>query len=209
MGVLKFRPNCMRNTLTSLFLIITVTVLSQTNDCELKKNTDNILVYTCKSENERLKSLKATFTLSNTTIEELVTFLKQVDRYTEWQYNMCSAKLLKPLSEDSMIVRTEIDAPWPVDNRELIVEYSFHQNLKDKKLKVITKTLPFDYPTSDDVVRVPFSYAEWDVSSLNNTLYITYTMRIDPGGSVPAWLINMAMADGPHQSFMKLKKLLE
>ncbi len=200
----------MRTIVTALFVIITITVLAQTKDCELKKNSDNILVYTCKSENERLKSLKATFTLSNTTMEELVTFLKQVDRYTEWQYNMCSAKVLKILSEDSMIVRTEIVAPWPVDNRELIVEYSFHQNLKHNKLKVITKTVAFDYPSSDDVVRVPFSYAEWEVlSSLNNNLYITYTMRIDPGGSVPAWLINMAMADGPHESFVKLKKLLE
>ncbi len=199
----------MRKVLTSLFVFISASVLAQTEDCELKKSTDNILVYTCKSENERLKSLKATFTLSNTTIEELVAFLKQVDRYTEWQYNMCSAKILKPLSEDSMIVRTEIDAPWPVDNRELIVEYSFHRNLKDKKLKVITRTGPFDYPSSDDVVRVPFSYAEWEVSSVNNILYITYTMRIDPGGSIPAWLINMAMADGPHESFVKLKKLLE
>jgi hypothetical protein len=199
----------MRNVLTALFVFITITVLAQTKDCELKKNSDNILVYTCKSENERLKSLKATFTLSHTTIEELVTFLKRVDRYTEWQYNMCSAKVLKPLSEDSMIVRTEIVAPWPVDNRELIVQYSFYQNVKDKKLKVITKTLNFDYPTREDVVRVPFSYAEWEVTSLNNILYITYTMRIDPGGSVPVWLINMAMADGPHESFVKLKKLLE
>lgn len=195
--------------LSGLFIFILSSALSQPQDCALKKDSDNILVYTCKSENERFKSLKATFTISNTTIDELTAFLKKVDKYTAWQYNMTSSKILKHVSDNAMIVRTEIDAPWPVENRELIVEYSFYLNQKDKLLKVVTKTVPIDYPTTDDVVRVPFSYAEWDVIAVDNTLLVTYTMKIDPGGSIPAWLVNMAMADGPHQSFIKLKNLLE
>ncbi|HOX82802.1 MAG TPA: START domain-containing protein [Chryseolinea sp.] len=198
----------MRILIVVLSSFIWSNVLSQVEDCVLKKDSDKILVYTCKSESERFKSLRATFTISNTTVEELLTFLKQVDRYTAWQYNMCSAKTLKVVSDSAIIVRTEIDAPWPVDNRELIVEYSFSQS-SHKKLKVITKTLMFDYPFSENVVRVPFSHAEWDVEMVDNTLHVTYSMKIDPGGSVPAWLVNMAMADGPHQSFVKLKKLLE
>jgi len=183
--------------------------VAQDQDCALKKDADGILVYTCKSENERFKSLKASFTIKHTTLEELETFLRKVDRYTTWQYNMISAKLLKTVSEDAMIVRTEIDAPWPVENRELIVEYSFSRQSSSKKLKVVTKTVAFEYPASDEVVRVPFSHAEWDVTAVGDALQVSYTMRIDPGGSVPAWLINMAMADGPHESFTKLKKLLE
>jgi hypothetical protein len=34
-------------------------------------------------------------------------------------------------------------------------------------------------------------------------------MNIDPGGYVPPFLINIAMADGPHESFSSLKKLIE
>jgi len=192
-----------------LLLFISNNAWSQSEDCVLKKDTDHILVYTCKSENEHFKSLKATFTISNATVDELITFLKKVDQYTAWQYNMTSAKLLKRVSEDTLIVRTEIDAPWPVENRELIVEYAFSQNKQDKKLKMTTKTVIFDYPTSDDVVRVPFSYAEWNVITVGKSLQVIYTMKIDPGGSVPAWLVNMAMADGPHQSFTKLKSILE
>ena len=182
---------------------------AQNKHCALKKDDDGILVYTCKSENERFKSLKATFTIAHTTVEELVSLLKKVDQYTTWQYNIISAKLLKPVSEDTMIVRTEIHAPWPVENRELIVEYSFLHQQSTKRLKVIAKTVSFEYPASEDVVSVPFSHAEWDVIAVGDALQVTYTMKIDPGGSVPAWLVNMAMAAGPHESFANLKKLLE
>lgn len=199
----------MRVLIIIISLFVCNKVWSQTGDCVLKKDADGILVYTCKSESERFKSLKATFTIFNTTIEELVSLLKKTEDYTTWQYNMTSAELLKQVSNDTMIVRTEIEAPWPVDNRELIVQYSFAQNQRDKKLKVISKTVPFEYPANDDVVRVPFSHAEWDVVAVGNTLQVTYTMKIDPGGSVPAWLVNMSMAEGPYISFNKLKNLLE
>src|SRR5688572_26346557 len=107
--VSKFRGIMMRVLLIFLVSFICSNVFSQAGNCELKKNMDGIMVYTCESESERFKSLKATFTISNTTQEELVTFLKQVDDYTTWQYKMISAKLLKRVSEDELIVRTEID----------------------------------------------------------------------------------------------------
>lgn len=192
-----------------LLTLIGISAGAQDSDCALKKEGDGVLVYTCNSENERFKSLKATFTIERTSIEELVAFLKKVDQYTAWQYNMISAKLLKPVSEDTIIVRTEMDAPWPVENRELIVEYSFFRQHSPQRLKVVTRTVLFEYPASEDVVRVPFSHAEWDVTAAGDALQVSYTMKIDPGGSVPAWLVNMAMAAGPYESFTNLKKMLE
>jgi hypothetical protein len=206
----KARQRQFMRALTIFFLsFIGIGAAAQNKDCVLKKESDGVLVYTCKSENERFKSIKATFTIAHTTTEELVAWLKKVDQYTTWQYNMISAKLLKAVSEDTIIVRTEMDAPWPVENRELIVEYSFLRLDSTGRLKVTTHTVSFEYPASEDVVRVPFSHAEWDVTNVGDALQVTYTMKIDPGGSVPAWLVNMAMADGPHESFTKLKKLLE
>jgi hypothetical protein len=196
--------------LTILLLSFTcIGAAAQHEECSLKKNSDGILVYTCKIGNERFKSLKATFTIAHTTLEELIALLKNADQYTTWQYNTIASKLLMPVSADTLIVRTEIDAPWPIENRELIVEYAFLYEHAAKKLKVTTNTVSFDYPASEGVVRVPFSHAEWDVTAVGDGLEVTYTMKIDPGGSIPAWLVNMAMAEGPHESFTKLKKLLE
>jgi hypothetical protein len=65
----------------------------------------------------------------------------------------------------------------------------------------------FDYPLDEDLIRVPFMKGQWRVrQGANNTLFIEYFLRINPGGTVPAWLVNIAMADGPHHSFRNLKQ---
>ena len=109
-----------------------------------------------------------------------------------------------------MITRSEIDAPWPVQNRELIVQYEIIPNVAHNQLRIITNAVPgYPYPLSEDLVRVPSSHAEWNVVQSGTGLKVTYIMNIDPGGSVPAWIINMAIAEGPHHTFVNLKKALE
>ncbi len=62
---------------------------------------------------------------------------------------------------------------------------------------------------NDALVRVPFSEARWEVAMVNNKdLSIQYFLRIDPGGSVPTWLVNMAMAEGPYVTFKNLRAKL-
>jgi len=42
-----------------------------------------------------------------------------------------------------------------------------------------------------------------------NTLKIDYTLQLDPGGSIPAWLVNMFIANGPVETFRRLKKQIQ
>jgi hypothetical protein len=73
-------------------------------------------------------------------------------------------------------------------------------------LLINVKNASYDYPAEKGVVRVPFSEASWKVTTENNDLKIIYLLRVDPGGSIPAWVINMGIADGPYHSFNHLKE---
>jgi hypothetical protein len=178
-------------------------------DCALKKEQDGIKVYTCKSEGERFKSLRAEFTLENTSVDQLEKFLLDVPFYTKWQYNMIEATLLTKTSDQEMTYRTVVDAPWPVENRELIVKYVSIKDTVQQTMDIIIQNIQSDYPKQEDVVRVPSSYGVWHIVKVGNNLKVDYALNIDPGGSLPAWLVNMAMADGPHQSFRNLKRELQ
>jgi hypothetical protein len=37
---------------------------------------------------------------------------------------------------------------------------------------------------------------------------VIYTLDIDPGGSLPSWLVNFASIEGPYLSFLKMRALL-
>lgn len=121
---------------------------------------------------------------------------------------MLEASLVKSINDHEMIYRVVIDAPWPLDNREMIVRFS--AAIQDHShANFYIDTIVSDIPQQEDLVRIPYSKASWNIKRVNNELQVTYKMNINPGGYVPPLLVNMAMADGPHQSFRNLKQLLE
>lgn len=176
----------------------------QQEDCDLKRDTDGIKVYTCEEANERFKSLRAEFVLENVKMEDLKNFLWDVNNYVTWQYNMIVAERLSSSGNEEMTYRSEIDAPWPVENRELVVKVTMQQ--EKNMMKFFIKNTPYNKTPKEDVVRVPYFEASWTVVPDGTSLKVTYTLRIDPGGSVPPFLVNIAMAEGPYVSFKKLKE---
>jgi len=182
--------------------------LCQSGPCDLKREKEGIKVFTCKSDTSKFRTLSADFILEDTSFEELEAFMWNVDNYVYWQYNMVEASLLKKLNDHEMIYRAEIDAPWPVEDRELLVQFSVNRQISNQ-LSFFIYSVSYDYPIKDGLIRVPFSQASWHVDKLGADLQVKYTLNIDPGGYVPPVLVNMAMADGPYESFRNLKNLIE
>jgi hypothetical protein len=152
--------------------------------------------------------LRAEFVIENVSIDELKAFMFQVSDYLKWQYDAMEASMIQRINKDEMIYRLVIDAPWPIDNRELIVHFATVIRDADHA-NFYMNTVSSDFPKNEDLVRIPYSQAQWDIIRVNKALHVTYSMNIDPGGSVPAFLINVAMAEGPYKSFKSLKHLIE
>jgi hypothetical protein len=65
-----------------------------------------------------------------------------------------------------------------------------------------------DYlPVEESIVRVKYSKVSWIVTPLNDSRFkAEYRLQMDPGGSIPAWLLNLFISKGPFESFTKLKE---
>jgi hypothetical protein len=176
-------------------------------DCQLKKQKEDLKVYTCSSSESKLKVLRAEFIIDDTSFKDLLEFLEDIDNCVTWQYNTIEAGALQHRG-GTIIYRTVIEAPWPVSNREMILELSSAFDSAKQELSIVSRSIDYEYPQTDGLVRVPFAFGKWKVVSIQGSLRVVYTLRIDPGGSVPAWLINLSMAEGPYNSFSKLKEEL-
>ena len=65
-------------------------------------------------------------------------------------------------------------------------------------------------PKTSGKVRVSYFKANWKVTMPSaQTINIIYTIELDPGGSVPAWIANMFADKGPYESFSNLADLLK
>jgi len=178
-------------------------------DCSLKKQKNDLKVFTCETDSGRLKTLRAEFILEHTTFDELKEFMLNVSNYVNWQYNTIEAKVLDKPPDHSIVYRVVVEAPWPLSNREMITKLSIHFDSTARQLTITNHNIAFDFPRNKELVRVPFSDGIMLVRQLDtSSLKVFYSLRIDPGGNVPAWLVNIAMAEGPFYSFTKLKEKL-
>jgi hypothetical protein len=151
----------------------------------------------------------AEFTV-RTTLDQLAQFMFDTPNYTHWQFNTIEAKIIKKISPTEQIYRTVIEAPWPVTDRDMVVHMKIQHDGNSKEMIITAESETGVLPKKESYVRVPSSRGKWIVKEKNkNLLQITYTMQIDPGGSVPPVLVNWVCAQAPYQSFKNLKTILE
>ena len=59
------------------------------------------------------------------------------------------------------------------------------------------------------VVRILNSVGKWTLTPLgNNQVAVNYFLSVDPGGTLPPWIINAFSVKGPFETFRQLKKYL-
>jgi hypothetical protein len=174
---------------------------------ELKKNENGIEVYTRKAATGNLKELRVICEL-DATKAQLINTLQDIDNYNAWVYCNKKSTVLKTINPDKIIYYTQTHLPWPLKDRDLIVELNISPT--PDVLNVAVKSLPDYVPRYNGFIRVPYSLAQWKVTQApNDKLKVDYTFSVDPGGSIPSWIVNATLAVGPYNSFMKLRDLLK
>ncbi|MBL7856374.1 MAG: lipid-binding protein [Cyclobacteriaceae bacterium] len=175
----------------------------------MKKDQDSVLVYTCHQPESKIKSIKASLTV-RASLSELTARVMDVKSYTTWQYRIIKSEVLKNINERELIFHSEVSAPWPVSNRDMVAHLTVEQDKSTKAVTITIEGVPdFIPPVNKDVVRVQQSLGRWVVTPLQNgVLKVEYTFVIDPGGSIPSWLVNMAAAEGPSYTFRQFREIM-
>ncbi|MBZ4171030.1 hypothetical protein JYG45_24340, partial [Escherichia fergusonii] len=80
------------------------------------------------------------------------------------------------------------------------------QDVQSKAVTILAQNKPTYLPEKKNIVRIQQSSGKWLISPLNNGLTrIEYVLQVDPGGWLPAWLVNLFAARGPYESFKNLR----
>ncbi len=188
-----------------VFLLNCNNAFSQ-GDWKLKKEKEGIRVYSKRSQHSKFNEIKAEFDIK-TSLQKFFSVISDVDKYPLWVYGTKSAVILKRLNESEVIYYSEINAPWPIANRDFYSNLKINLDTIKKKITIVSNGIPDFKPAKNGIVRVPYSTAEWAVDRVDNsTLKVTYKVAIDPGGKLPAWIVNLFATSGPIESFIKLRE---
>ena len=175
----------------------------------MKKDKNNIKVFTRKTKNFKVDEIKVECEYDGR-ISQLVAVLLDVNKHYEWVYKATKSQLLQKNSNTDLFIYTEIQAPWPFQNRDLIAHLKLTQNSSNKIISVEANGVNDFIPDKKHIVRVRYSRANWIITPLTNKKFkIEYRVQIDPGDGVPAWILNLFIANGPYDTFLKLREQIQ
>ncbi|WCT14038.1 START domain-containing protein [Mucilaginibacter jinjuensis] len=176
---------------------------------KLKTEDEGIKVYTRAVSNSNFKAVKVNCQVS-ANASQFVAVIMDIKNSVTWAYHTKSATVLKQVSPSELYYYSEVQVPWPVHNRDFICHIMVKQNPQTKVVTIDAPCLGDYIPEKDGIVRVKQSVGKWIITPIGkDKLDIEYTLALDPGGDVPAWLINLFAAEGPMQTFKKLKTQLQ
>lgn len=190
-------------------LILTKSYGQKEEDWQLKSNKEGIAVYCKPLQGSKYKSVKVICTLPYS-LSQIVWVLFDIKTSPEWVYSTKSCVVLTQVSPLELVYYSEVSIPWPVSNRDFVAHLKAVQDPHTKVVTIDGPAIVGYMPVKQNVVRVTKSEGKWVITPVaRNVSRIEYTLHVDPGGSVPAWLINLFAAKGPYESFKRLKAQLK
>ncbi len=176
---------------------------------ELTKEKNGIKVYTANETSSKIKSIKVEAVLTGT-LQKLVKILRDVRNNKEWVYSTKQSYVLKEINANEILYYSENALPWPVSNRDIPVRMRLNLNASTNTLKVTALGEPNALPVQKGIVRIQFFSTSWDVKyDGKNKISITYYLKMDPSGNVPAQVTNLFITKGPYETFENLSKRLK
>jgi hypothetical protein len=129
------------------------------------------------------------------------------DSYPQWVYKCGKSSTIKKISETEVIHYQTVVAPWPVDNRDFVVNVRLSQDPASKVITIISTSKPDYILKVAEHVRITEFKASWTLSpKKDGTIEVVYQLLVNPGGYVPAWLVNLAVVEGPYETTLHLKE---
>ncbi|MDR6804300.1 hypothetical protein J2Y45_001569 [Dyadobacter sp. BE34] len=196
-----------------LMLVLMVLLLGVTNtfaQAEWKRvaTRDGISVYARTVPDSKIKAMKAECVL-DAGVDEVVALLLDVSAAERWVCHTKSCRLIKRVSDTELFYHTEVSLPWPLDNRDFVTHLKVVKSESSPIVIIEAPAVPGVTPMREGVVRISTSTNRWVLHPLPNArIRVEYTLQVDPGGHIPAHVVNMFACRAPIETFQNMRKVL-
>ena len=143
----------------------------------------------------------------NASLKKLIAVLYDQERKLEWMHDCVANEVITKKKLGNVIIynRTAVNVMF-VSDRDVVVETQLTVLEKENRMRINAWSVEHPQkPEMDNVVRMPKLKLIWDFRVVNKDLTeVTYEVQTDPGGWLPAWLVNRVSRDIPYNSLHKL-----
>ena len=176
---------------------------------EFVKERDGIRIYTRQEPGSKLKAFKGE-AMMNTTLEEIYPLLSDPNRAEWWDDDVSHIDIIDYQKDRSSKYYVVYDVPWPFGDRDLYMESKIEPDFDNNRAIITTTAVEGVIPEKPELVRINRYWQKWEAVEENEGQVHLYLEGFtDPGGNIPAWLLNSMVTDTPYTMFENLKKTVE
>ncbi len=192
--------------LTILFSLLSCAAAYCQNSWTVQKDKGGIRISSRPSKTSPFNDIRVEIDVKGT-IDQLSVILLDIPSYTQWAYATKSCVLIKQLAPGKLIYFSEIEVPWPAANRYYFARLELTKDPVAHTLQLLSTSVPDEGAAPKDLVRVPYSSGLWEVTTIaDKSIHIDYMLQLNPGGSLPGWMLNLFATKGPLVTFQNIKK---
>jgi hypothetical protein len=193
----------------TLLAVLKLSPAAAQGNWELKTEKDGIKIYTSLVPDSKIKAVKVEANFSATP-SQMVSLIMDVKSSADWVYHVKSAALVKQVSPAELYYYSEVSLPWPAANRDFVAHLKVTQNPVTRVITIDGPAVEGFVPEKKGIVRVNHSTGKWVITPVGaDEIQVVYTIHVDPGGSLPAWMVNMFATEGPLKIFNGIKQQLQ
>ena len=167
-----------------------------------------VTVSTRDVANHDINEIKAKTKLK-ASVNQLVALFMDVNKCGLWAENCDSSKMLNKQSDNEFNLYRMIENPWPFSNRDYLLHVKGEKSTETGSTTITYENLKDQMAENDCCIRTNIVKGFWKFTPASDGFTdVTYQFHTDPGGALPASLLNNVMPDLPVNLLKAISKEL-
>jgi len=179
---------------------------SKKEEWRLRKNENGIRIYSRRPAGSDVDEFRV-ISVMHGSLSSIVAVIMDANHYPDWIYACVQSKVLQQVNATEQYQYQVIDVPTPFSDRDAVVHFTLWQDVKTKSVYTHSVAAPNFIPAKNGLVRLPVFDATYQlIPQSNGDVEVIYSLRTDPGGYLPDWLVNWTIVTGPYQTTLKMQE---
>ncbi len=172
----------------------------------LEKREDGITIYTRQADDLLYKEFKAEMTV-NASAEKVLDILLDADNFKNWMPGCRNSRLITKLEDNQQYNYVESRFPFPFENRDMVYKTAYTTSGDTEQITMVAN--PGYIEEYKNITRIKIINGKWEVIPQGgDKVLIRHQLYMEPGGSIPVWLVNLKIADHPYDTFKNLREFI-
>ena len=191
-----------------LILLFTISIPAQAGpEWVLQSEKNGIRIYTQDVAGTRFRKVRGIADIQAPKAQVL-RVLADFDNYHLWNEHITESHKMSSPDDTTHLVYTMEDAPWPVQDRYHVSRFIISNS--DRESLITFESIPDFLEKRSDAIEMKNQKGFWKITpNENGGCRVEFFMDRNPGGYVPAWLVNYMIVETPFKTLQNLLELIQ